>query len=344
MSTQDPQQKLVAYADGRLPPDEAAAVERELAADPAARAVVDRLWAFRGAIRRAVVTEPVPDELAARVAARLRAPADEHTSEASAEVRWAPLRGAVDRAMRSETTPPGLVDRVQVALSAAASTSGHVPLRRTRPRSALILRFGLSGLAAAATVVLAVFLWPREAAAVDARGFARIHEKCAVTSRHDSFGLRAAGASEASARIRARAQFAVHMPDLTGCEGQFELDGVCGCSPLQDMVCIHAFYRDRNDPTRVVSVFAAERPFRMCRDGKLCERRGGKSCGYRVTCVDDVTIVAWERDGQYFLLTGRFAEDTLAALQQNMQFAGLPQGRIDFGALAALLKLGPTPR
>jgi len=67
---------LGAYADGELPPEEAAAVERHLADHPEDRAYVDRTRAQRAAIARAfapIAAEPLPPALSARVEAAIAA-------------------------------------------------------------------------------------------------------------------------------------------------------------------------------------------------------------------------------------------------------------------------------
>lgn len=59
ISPDDP--RISAYADGALPPEEAARFERELAADPAARAEIERLRALQRALREAFAEETAED-------------------------------------------------------------------------------------------------------------------------------------------------------------------------------------------------------------------------------------------------------------------------------------------
>ena len=71
---------LVAYADGALGPEEAAAVRAALAADPEAAADVDRFRASARLVRAAfddTLAEPVPPTLERRIRAAARAAAAE---------------------------------------------------------------------------------------------------------------------------------------------------------------------------------------------------------------------------------------------------------------------------
>lgn len=73
MNPADLPTKLAAYADGELSPGERAVLEARLADEPALRGAVQRWQALRRAARRAVMQEPVPAGLAARLAADLHA-------------------------------------------------------------------------------------------------------------------------------------------------------------------------------------------------------------------------------------------------------------------------------
>jgi anti-sigma factor RsiW len=87
-------EKLMAYADGELAPDEAAEVEQAIARDDTLAARVSALAESRALARRALgVAPPVPDALAARI----RAMAEAAAAPAAAQV--------IDLASRRRTVP-----------------------------------------------------------------------------------------------------------------------------------------------------------------------------------------------------------------------------------------------
>ncbi len=97
MTTIDPRldQQLMAYADGELPPEEAAAVEAQLARDPAARERL-RLYLETAALTRAAfqeaLREPVPARLLAAVQKATADAAGEHTGRPFAVASRRPWR------------------------------------------------------------------------------------------------------------------------------------------------------------------------------------------------------------------------------------------------------------
>lgn len=92
-------ERLMAYADGALPPNEAAEVERMIAADAGLAAKVAAFSDSRALVKQALgVAPPVPDRLAATIRAM---------AEADAAKRQAPGEAAqvIDLASRRRTVP-----------------------------------------------------------------------------------------------------------------------------------------------------------------------------------------------------------------------------------------------
>jgi anti-sigma factor RsiW len=101
---------LLAFLDGHAPPDEAAAIERRLAADPALAAALDRRRFVATAISSAVADSAAPHDLRLRVDAMATEPPHARVRKRR---RWAPFLAFA-----------GTAAAVAVALVIAGSGSG----------------------------------------------------------------------------------------------------------------------------------------------------------------------------------------------------------------------------
>jgi anti-sigma factor RsiW len=238
---------------------------------------------------------------------------------ARAEVeRWQALRRCAQRALASETLPAGLADRVRTAIHAQSAV-----------RLPRLYRLGLPGLAVAAAVVLAFFIWPKgaEATSVPASSFAAIYRKCAVEHRHDSL-VRGPNGSPTLAGLRAAAPLVAGLPDLTA--GGYRLDGACRCGPREckdnGAKVVHVYFRRSDNENDVVSAFAVQCRLKLCaRDGSPC--RGCKCAGvrpYRGDQDGDVSLVSWTDHGVSYILVGRMPQEMLTKLAEGPALAVRP--------------------
>ncbi|MEW6251624.1 MAG: hypothetical protein AB1716_13335 [Planctomycetota bacterium] len=271
--------------------------------------------------------------------AELRAALEVHLAaypEDAAEVeRWRALRRCLGRVLNETGAPAGLAARVRASLAAGATAAGtdvaHGPraaggvdvpaaaehrLQRG-PASRRAYRLGISGLAAAAMVMLAVTLWPRGAAAttVEASRFADIYRTCALANR-DELGVCGAPACECAAAVHAKCGFACPLPDLGG-GGKYRLAGGCPCGP-GGVRTVHVFYAAEDEPQRVVSLFATERPVRLAERGAECATCPRAKRCYRRAKVDSVALVAWEEGGRTYVLCGESEPEQLARLAEEI--------------------------
>jgi anti-sigma factor RsiW len=225
--------------------------------------------------------------------------------------RWQALRQCAHRALAGETVPPGLDERLRARLRAARH--GHT--RR-------LYRFGVPGLAAAAAIVLALFLWPKgaEATSVHASGFASVYRHCAVERRHDALQVRNATGCKTLAQLRAETPLAAGLPDLA--RHGYQLDGACWCAPPECTQCgmrvLHVYYRRADDPNDVVSAFAMGCRLKLCScSGTPCAgcRRGARE--FQDGTDGDVTLVSWTDRRVSYVLAGRLPREQLAQLAEG---------------------------
>lgn len=136
----DPSERWQAHVDGALPPEESAAVEAELAANPEARSYVDRQRALRARLQAdfaPVLEAPIPSRLQAAFDRPMRAPTPRLTPwRAAAGGGWL-LAAGLGLALLGQQGPQGLVNprpdglEAQGALAAALEQdlSGADPRR-----------------------------------------------------------------------------------------------------------------------------------------------------------------------------------------------------------------------
>ena len=251
----------------------------------------------------------LPPEARAAIEAALAA-----TPELPAEMaRWQALRRALGRTVQSEIVPAGLAGRVRAGLAADDSPSAV-------PRFGRVYRLGLAGLSAAAVLILALFVWPRDAQAtsLDVRGLAKIHRACAQDHRHDTLGVRGCAPRVACQKIKARTGFAGDVPDVSAC-GEYDLDGACQCSPARGVRAIHIAYRSKQAPERVLSVFAVERALELATAGGPCPNCTCGQRNYRRGTDADVTLVGWHQNGRSYVLVGPLSEPELVRLADQLK-------------------------
>ncbi len=251
-------------------------------------------------------------ELRAEVEARLE---DDPQGRAEVE-RWRALRRCAGRALNSEPVPAGLQERVQTAL------------RRRPARHPRVYRLGLPGLAVAAAITLAFFLWPQGVAAtsVKACDFASIHRKCALEHRHDSFNVRGGVFPQVLDKLTEGAGFACCVPNVTACGG-YRLDGACRCSPCKDVRVVHVYFRSDDPSQQVVSAFAIDCRVNLCSaNGSACPGCEHGQRHYHGGLDGDIAIVCWDEGNQSCVLAaGGMEPQKLVQFAQGVPVAQLPQ-------------------
>ncbi len=264
-------------------------------------------------------------ELGADVRARIEAHLRGHPEDGEIVGRWQALRRAGKRVVEREPVPGDLSDRIRGRLS--AERKRPVESAAHRPR---VLRLGMFGLAAAAAVVLAFTLWPRESAAtsVEADSFANIYRNCAVAHRHDTFAVRAALPANAIAGLREKAEFACRVPDLGG--HGYHLDGACNCSPCENVRVVHAYYRldasagVGNSGDAVLSVFSLDHPVALCKNGKPCTACPHGNQDFRLATDGQVHLVTWKEGQRSFVVCGEVSHEELSELAEEIRSGRAP--------------------
>jgi anti-sigma factor RsiW len=282
MNPPDLRRYLAAYADGGLDPEQRAAVEAHLAANPADQAEVER---------------------------------------------WQALRRCAGRVLSGTPIPPGLADRISARLRAE---------RPVISRSRQIYGIGLSGLAIAAMVILAVVFWPG-ATRVEAAGFAAVYRRCAVARRHDAFDLRHAVPDQALAELKKKAALACGVPDISQCG--FHVDGACRCPPCQEVGVVHLYFRCNRDKSRVVSVFIVDRRIELCQHGSACPTCSKGERPYHSATDGDVRLICWADQDHSYVLAGPVAEPDLVKIADDLEMTrlGWVDSRFDVGLADAKL-------
>ncbi len=236
------------------------------------------------------------------------------TPELRAEAEcWRALRRATNRIVQNEVVPPELAERIRAGLAAGdASPAVRRPGR--------VYRLGLAGLSAAAVLVLALLIWPRgaQATSLDVRGLAKIHRTCAQEHHHDAVGVRGCAPGMACQKIKARAGFAGDVPVVTAC-GEYNMEGACQCSPARGVRAIHIYYRSKQAPERVLSVFAVERGLELATSGGPCPNCNCGQRKYRRGTDAGVTLVGWQQGGRSYVLVGSLTELELVRLADQMK-------------------------
>ncbi len=238
--------------------------------------------------------------------------------EARAAVqRWQALRQAARRAVEHEPIPAGLEARLRANLRAA----------RHPKRAPRVYRFGLSGLAVAAALMLAFFVWPAGAAGtpVKACDFARIFRHCAIEHRHDPYAVRSNKPCERMGKLCGRCSMNCAMPDVAAC-GRYQLDGGCDCSPCEGLRVVHAYFRANDDPNAVVSVFATDCRIKLCGvNGVACPCCVQSEHDYHGGTDGDVSVVGWREGTHTYVLVGRMPPKELVHLAEGLPVAALPR-------------------
>lgn len=241
----------------------------------------------------------------------------DHPAERVAVERWRALRQCARRVLDTEAVPEGLADRVRARVTSARGR-----------HSARWYRLGASGLAAAAVLVLAVFMWPRgaQATSIQVSGFAAVHRRCALERRHDTFNVRTGEASGALRQLQAVEPLARQLPNLTA--AGYQLDSVCRCGPPECRGCgarvLHACFRRSDDQDVVVSSFVVDRSVQLCAaDGSHCSKcqRGGRC--FRCGTDGDITVVGWSDGRTSYLLAAHMPRHELIRLAEKLHVGGV---------------------
>lgn len=228
-----------------------------------------------------------------------------HPEDKAIVARWEQLRASAKRAVDSEPIPAGLAERIRAALPQGDDSAASEPPFRKAPR---VYRLGVSGLAAAAVIVLAIIFLPG-ATRVDVAGFSGIYHKCAVSLHHDSLSIRGGTAWKDFVNqpnrlpvctVEGKAPFACRVPNLPS--RGFMLEGACTCSPCDGIRVVHVYFREVDNPDNVVSVFVMEEPIELCANGEpcgKCQMGGGR---YRSADHSGLSLAAWDADGHSYVV------------------------------------------
>lgn len=225
---------------------------------------------------------------------------------------WRGLRAACKRSLDAEPVPTAFATQLQRSLSAQ-----RVILRRR------ILRLGVPGLAAAA-LFLVISLWPRpaEGTPVDPRGFAAIHDQCAVHSRHDTLGVRSMPPGTCVSKLKCKMPFACCVPNLATC-GKYHVDGGCTCSPASGMKVVHVYFRADEAPDVVISAFSIDRPIKFAArpKGESVTACGGRQVKAGEDELGNISMVVWKRAEGSYVLAARLPEAQLRQLADRATLA-----------------------
>ncbi len=249
-----------------------------------------------------------------------------HPEDREAVRRWRGLRRAAHRALNSEAVPAELSKRVRGRLRGAPQN----PVAR-------IYRLGFPGMAAAAAVLLAVWIWPQGAAAtsVEANYFARHHYESALKIHRDSLDTRHGmsyedfvalqrGADRAA--IWQNASFRCAVPDLEWCD--YVLHGASEYVPANRAHVVHAYFRCKSAGGAVLSMFVIDRCVRVCQDGKNACRCSHGERAYHKAQARGINIISWHENGKTYVLCCGIAEpDELVELADGIDRGQLADPR-----------------
>jgi anti-sigma factor RsiW len=251
------------------------------------------------------------DALDAPARAAVEAHLAAHPEDRAVVERWQALRQATTRVLHATPTPAGLADRVRANLR-----------REPRPRRSLHLRLArwAPGVAAAAVLIGAVVLWPRGAAAtsIDPDDFAQIYQRCALRNGHDAFQLAGSLPNDLAARIGDKAPFRCELP--CAAPAGFEVAGACACSPERGVRTMHIFFRAVDNPERVISVFATERPVSLRGRSHSCAKCAGGCRAYEGTqCAGGSALVTWCDQRHRYVVVGAASQKDLIQIADHLQ-------------------------
>ena len=241
--------------------------------------------------------------------------------ERSVELRtqlehWRALRRCARRVVSTPRVPAELETRVRAGLQSTR--------RARRYRS---LRLGGSGLAIAATVMLAIGLWTPasgvEECVLATRCLAGIHIRCAAAQ--DGPALTAGAGREARAAQTELARdkaYQVRVPDLHA--RGFELVQACHSPDVSGVEIVHAFYRRSAPTAATVSLFSIGTRVRLkdCRC-KECACRDGVHRDYEIGTYGDIVVYKWDGTANSFALCSDMPRPQLRELADSPALARL---------------------
>ncbi|RMF73389.1 MAG: hypothetical protein D6744_15695 [Planctomycetota bacterium] len=225
--------------------------------------------------------------------------------------RWRALRRCANRAIAGEPVPIDLIRRVRSAI---------------RRRPSRTYRIAASFVAVAAALALVVVYWPRPdvsstgaasggsavvaARPVSADRFVEIHDRCAITHKHDALTLAGKHARDADEKVTQAVGFPVRVPDLRS--AGFVLAGGCTCFRVRDTRAAHLFYRAKSDPEQMLSYFVVDHPLTL-ENCTHCRSRCGTR-HYEQVSVGDEVVLHWSERSHSFAIVGEMDVDRLDAI------------------------------
>jgi hypothetical protein len=237
------------------------------------------------------------------------------------------LRLVVGRVLTTESIPVGLEDRLRSHLRGLRVVRG--------PR---VFRLGLSGLAAAAVLMLTFFLWPEGTPASAAGGaaatfFTDHHWEAAYEDHPDDLGVRdgrdweefdRTKCSGCCKRLCSKTPFPCSLPDMSAMG--YRLQGAT-VFRLKDDRVVQAYFRCADEVGSMFSIFVVEDELRLFdRAGKPVSVLEGKTRVYNGGRCGKFSVVSFVADGQtYILCCGKATPEQLVAMADRVK-PGKPTG------------------
>ena len=239
------------------------------------------------------------------------------SAELRAELeRWQALRRCANRVVMAAAIPGGLEDRIRAGLGRSRRFWQSRPLR---------LFASTSGLAAAAVLMLALWLWPTATVPsgvrlIAADSFADRYRHCACEHRCRDVDVDLGDIAAARERLAGLKSFPVLLPDLR--DRGFELDGVCLCFKVPGVSVVHAFYRRSGPEPAVVSFFSLDQKVHLkdCRC-ESCTGPDGLLRHYEIAECQSVLVCKWDEAVNSFAVCGEMQPGELRELADSVKVA-----------------------
>ncbi len=232
--------------------------------------------------------------------------------------RWRALRQAAHRGLTAETVPAALQARLAATV------------QRERNRSRILRLVG--PLSAVAAVVVFALVLQQGLFSTDRVGggatfagqlvadqFVRVHEHCAVSRKHDPFGV--VGQADAAALIAdasdCKLNVPLTVPELRG----FAVRGCCGCLDRSKQIkAIHVYYEEDAPNQAVVSLFVTDGVVKIACDKARSDRVNGRS--YQVIELHGTGLVKWDEKLRSYTMVARLNPQQLEQLANQIRVAG----------------------
>lgn len=228
--------------------------------------------------------------------------------------RWRALRHCAHRVVTAPAVPTELGNTIRDDLRRRERAARRRPL------------WAFGGVTAiAATIVLLIVLWPSGMASakpvlVSADKFAEVYLCCAVERRHRAVEVDLDDLDAAHTTLANLKTYPVLLPDLQ--DRGFQLDGVCECFHVEGVRVVHAFYRQGDPESAVVSFFSVDQ--KVCLSNcRTCPSRVKLRQEYETARFEDVAVCKWDEAANSFAVCGRIEPEQLRELADGVRVASL---------------------